>query len=209
MPSTDIFHMPTRCIHVYTHKEFMIWSQIQVYKGNVNIYGPLWTPTCICAIWTYFLTILYIFPLLFVSQKTLSSPSSLTIVWQTFSIITASYMSSPPYILLFITQSPVICKDFFPLVYMYELSRYYTIPHQFGSYFPLVNNSLSLEIGPTAAFKLLAFIASDFLVLLLSPLIIIHILFIITQDTHLIMSKAYGSQCHSMLNVPATRGRIQ
>ena len=49
------------------------------------------------------------------SQKTLSSPISLTIVWQIFPITTASYMTSPPYILLFSQHSPVICKDFSPL----------------------------------------------------------------------------------------------
>ena len=46
-------------------------------------------------------------------------------------------MSSPPYILLFITQSPVICKDFFPLVYMYKSSRYYAVFHiDLGPIFP-------------------------------------------------------------------------
>ena len=49
------------------------------------------------------------------------------------------------------------------------------IRYQFGSYIPLVKHSLSLETGSTAAFKLLATIASDFLVLPLSPLITIHI----------------------------------
>ena len=63
-------------------------------------------------------------------------------------------MTSPPYILLFSQHSPVICKDFFPLIYMYKLSRYYTVfHHQFGSYVPSVNISLSLEIGSTTAFK--------------------------------------------------------
>ena len=66
-----------------------------------------------------------------------TSTTSSTIIWQTFPIIIASCMSSPPYILLFITQSPVICKDFFPLVYMYKLSRYYAVFHiDFGSLFP-------------------------------------------------------------------------
>ena len=129
--------MPTKCIYMYTYKEFTMWRHIQAYKGDTNIYGLLWTPTCICAVWTYFLIILHNFPLLFFSQKTLSSPTSSTIVWQTFPIITASYMSSSPYILLFITQSPVICKDFFPLVYMYNLSRYYAVFHiNLGPIFP-------------------------------------------------------------------------
>ena len=33
----------------------------------------------------------------------------------------------PPYILLFIPYSPVICKDFFPFIYMYKSSRYYLV----------------------------------------------------------------------------------
>ena len=74
----------------------MMQSHIQAYKGNTNVYGPLWTPTCICAMCTYFLIILYIFPLLFFPERTLSSTTLSTIVWQTFPITTASYMSSPP-----------------------------------------------------------------------------------------------------------------
>ena len=97
--------MPHKCIHMHIYKEFAIWSRIQAYKGDVNVYGPLWTPTCICAVWTFFFIILYVFP------------------------STASCMTSPPYILLSTPYSPVICKDFFPLVYMYKLSRYYAIFH--------------------------------------------------------------------------------
>ena len=67
------------------------------------------------------------FSYLILSQKTLPSPILLTIAWQTFPIITASCMTSPPYILLFISHSPVICKDNFPSVYMYKLSRYYHV----------------------------------------------------------------------------------
>ena len=33
----------------------------------------------------------------------------------------------PPYVLLFISHSPVICKDSFPSVYMYKSSRYYFV----------------------------------------------------------------------------------
>ena len=43
----------------------------------------------------------------------------------------------PPYILLFSQHSPVICKYFFPLVYMYKLSRYYAVFHiDLGPMFP-------------------------------------------------------------------------
>ena len=61
--------------------------------------------------------------------------------------------------------SPVICKNFFPFVYMYKSSRYYAVFHiDLGPMFPR-STTLCLEIGSTAAFKLLATIASDFLVL--------------------------------------------
>ena len=74
--------------------------------------------------------------------------------------------------------------------------------HQFESYVPLVNNSLNLETGSTAAFKLLAYIASDFLVLLLNPLIIIYILFIIAQDSHLIIPRITAYKHFSFESVP-------
>ena len=104
---TNIFRMPYKCIHTHIY-EFMIRSCIQEYKGNANIYGPLWTPTSICTMWTYFLIILYVFPLIFFPKKTLSSPTSSPIAQQTFPITTASCMTSPP------LYSPVIYKDFFP-----------------------------------------------------------------------------------------------
>ena len=145
--------MPSKCIYMHTHEVFAIQSRIQAYKGDVNVYRPLWTPTCICTMWTYFLIILYIFPLLFFPKKTLSLPISSTIAWQTFSITTASCMSSPPYILLFTTHSPVIWKDNFPLVYMYKSSRYYLVfDINLGSIFPQ-STSLSLDTGSTAAIK--------------------------------------------------------
>ena len=130
MPSTNTFHMPHKCIYLHMHKVFVMWNRFQAYKGDMNIYGPLWTPTHICAIWIYFpiiLYILHIFPFSFLPKKTLPLPMLSTIIWQTFSITTASCMSSPPYTLLFVTQSPVICKDYFSLFYMYKLSRYYPV----------------------------------------------------------------------------------
>ena len=43
----------------------------------------------------------------------------------------------PSYILLFTQHSPVICKDNFPLVYMYKLSRYYAVFYiDLGPMFP-------------------------------------------------------------------------
>ena len=61
--------MPHKCIYTHIHQVFTIWSCIQAYKCDANVYGPLWTPTCICAMWTYFLTILYIFPILFFLKR--------------------------------------------------------------------------------------------------------------------------------------------
>ena len=90
-------------------------------------------------------------------------------------------MSSPPYILLFVPHSPVICKDFFSLVHMYKSSTYYAVFHiDLGSIFPQSTSLSSIETGSTIAFELLAYIASDFLVLPLSPFITIYIHIIFT-----------------------------
>ena len=61
--------MPPKCMYTHAHKVFVIWNHIQAYKGDTNVYGPLWTPTCICTVWTYFLIILYIFPILFFPKR--------------------------------------------------------------------------------------------------------------------------------------------
>ena len=131
--------MPYKCIYMHIYEEIKVQSHIQAFKGNANVYGPLWTPTCICAMWTHFFIILYIlfFSFLISSQKTLSLPISSTIAWQTFSIITSSCMTSPSYILLFSQHSPVSCKDYFSLIYMYKLSRYHAVFHiDLGPMFP-------------------------------------------------------------------------
>ena len=138
MKSTSIIFITLNSIdnhlsHVsqmHTHAYIQRVCDLEPYSGIQGWHEHLWTlvdPTCICTVWTHFLIILYVFLFLFPSKKSLSSPISLTIIWQTFHITTASCMTSPPYILLFIPYSPVICKDFFPLVYMYKSSRYYAV----------------------------------------------------------------------------------
>ena len=87
------------------------------------------------------------------------------------------YYFTPLYILLFSQHSPVVYKDNFPLFYMYKSSIYY---------FVFDIDFLGLETSSTAAFKHLATIASDFLVLPLSPFIIIYIQIILAQDLHLL-----------------------
>ena len=61
--------MSHKCIHMHIYEEFVIWSRIKAYKGDANVNGPLWTPTCICAMWIYFLIILYVFPFLFLPKR--------------------------------------------------------------------------------------------------------------------------------------------
>ena len=121
--------MPHKCIYTHIHQEFTIWSRIKVYKGDTNVYGPLWTLSCICAMWIYFLIILYIFPILFFFPKDFITPhiidNHMTDFPHHHSIMYD--FNPPPYILLFTPHSPVICKDNFPLVHMYKLSRYYLV----------------------------------------------------------------------------------
>ena len=116
-----------KCIHMHIYEEFTIQRRIQAYKSDANLYGPLWTLTCICTMWTYFLIIHYLFPLLFFPKRLYHSPYHQQSHARLFPIITTSCMTSSPYILLSTQHSPVICKDNFPLVYMYKSSRYYLV----------------------------------------------------------------------------------
>ena len=119
-------------LQMHTHAYIWRVHDSEPYSGIQGQCECLWTLVdpdmymrCV-DIFTYYSLC---FSFLILSQKTLSSPISSTIVWQTFPIITASCMTSPPDILLFTPYSPVICKDNFPLVYMYKSSRYYAILH--------------------------------------------------------------------------------
>ena len=130
--------MPTKCIYSHTHEVFVIWSHIQAYKSNMNVYGPSWTPTCICAVWIYFLIILYIFPFLFFPKDIITPHIIDNCMTDFFHHHSIMYdFNPPPYILLFTPHSPVICKDYFSLVYMYKSSRYYLVFNiDLGSIFP-------------------------------------------------------------------------
>ena len=61
--------MPYRCIYILINEEFVIRNDFQAYKGDVNIYGPLWIPTCICAVWTFLSLLFLIFSFIISSQK--------------------------------------------------------------------------------------------------------------------------------------------
>ena len=109
-------------MHIY--EEFVIRSHIQAYKGDANIYGPLWTLTCICAVWTFFFFFSYYF-LSFLSlflHKRLYHPLHHRQLHERLS------PSSQHHILLHpLIYSPVVYKDNFPLFYMYKSSRYYFV----------------------------------------------------------------------------------
>ena len=114
------------------HTHAYIWRVCypELYSGIQGRREHLWTlvdPDMYMCCMDIFPLLFLIFSFLISSQKTLSSPTSSTIAWETLSIITASCITSPPYILLFSQHSPVVYKDNFPLFYMYKLSRYYFV----------------------------------------------------------------------------------
>ena len=116
--------MPHKCIHMHIYEEFTIWSRIQAYKG---LHKCLWTLVdpnmymhhvdtfsyySLCFFFfSYFLPKRHYHPLYHWQSYDRLSTLPQHHVWL-----------HPLYILLFIPYSPVICKDFFPLVYMYKLS---------------------------------------------------------------------------------------
>ena len=121
--------MPHKCIYTHTNKEFIIQSCIKAHKGDINVYGPLWTTTCIWVVWTFFLIILYVFPFLFLPKRHYHPPDHRQLYDRLSPSPQHHVWLHPPYILLFSQHSPVICKDYFPLIYMYKSSRYYTVFH--------------------------------------------------------------------------------
>ena len=54
---------------MHIHEVFMIRSCIQTYKGDTNIYGPLWTLRCIYALCGHFSLLFSIFFLSYFSPK--------------------------------------------------------------------------------------------------------------------------------------------
>ena len=125
-------------MHIHTYKRIV--HDLEPYSGIQGWRKHLWTlvdPNMYMHRVDIFPYYSLSFSSLIISQKTLSSPISLTIVWQTFPIITASCMTSLSYILLFSQHSPVICKDYFSLVYMYKSSRYCAVLYiDLGPMFP-------------------------------------------------------------------------
>ena len=118
-------HVSQMHIHAYIQKV----HDLEPYSGKQGRHECLWTlvdpdmymrHVDIFSLFSMFL-LSYFFP------KDIIIPYIIDNHMTDFSIIIASCMTSPPYILLFTPHSPVICKDNFPLVYMYKLSRYYTV----------------------------------------------------------------------------------
>ena len=118
-----LFHASQMHTHAY------IWRvrDSEPYSGIQGTFMDPYGPQHVYALCGHLSLLFSIFFLSYFFPKDIIIPISSTIAWQTFPIITASCMTSPPYILLFTPYSPVICKDNFPLVYMYKLSRYYTV----------------------------------------------------------------------------------
>ena len=155
MSLTNILRMLTKSIYVHIYDEFTIQSCIQIYKGQHKHLWTLVDPNLYMRCVDIFPHYSTHFSSLIISQKDIITPHIINNCMTDFSITTASCMSSPPYILLFTPHSPVICKDYFPLVYMYKSSRYYLVfDIDLGPmYIPSVNHSLSLDTGSTAAIK--------------------------------------------------------
>ena len=126
-----------KCIYILINEEFVIWSCIQAYKGDTNVYGPLWTPTCICAIWTFFPYYSLSFLSLFLHKRLYHPQHHRQLHERLSPSLQHHVLLHSSYILLFTQHSPVICKDSFPLFYMYKSSRYYAVFHiDLGSIFP-------------------------------------------------------------------------
>ena len=123
--------MPTKCIYTHIHEVFTIQSHI--HKHLWTLVDPDLYMRCVDIFPHYSLY----FSLLILSQKDFITPHIINNHMTDFFHHHTSCMSSPPYILLFTPHSLVICKDYFPLLYMYKSSRYYLVfDIDLGSIFP-------------------------------------------------------------------------
>ena len=119
-------------------------------------------------------------------------------------------MSSPPYILLYTPHSPVICKDFFSLIYIYKSSTTLYLISIWVLFSLSQHLSKALKPAPLQPIKHLAYIASNLLVSLLSPFIAIHSHYFLTGFTiftqrilplmlsfdFVPLDRAFGAQAH-------------
>ena len=142
------------------------------HTSDANVYGPLWTRP-VYAPCGHIFSLFSIFFLSYSFPKRLyHSPYHRQSHDRLFPSSQHHACLHPPYILLSAPHSPVICKDNFPLVYMYKSSRYYLVfDIDLGSIFLSHQLSKVLIQAPLQPSSTLATIASDFLVLLLSPII--------------------------------------
>ena len=110
----NLSHTSHKCIYMHIEQEFTTWSHILAHTGNMNIYGCLWTLTCICAGWTYFLILLYVFLSYYHPKAIITSPHH----WHTHEGLLPSSQHHVwhqlPILSCFTPHSPVVCKDFSP-----------------------------------------------------------------------------------------------
>ena len=108
--------------------------------GSQHVYVP----------YGHFLLIIpYLFPSLFLHKRLYHSLHHRQSHERLSPSLQHHVLLHPSYILLFIQHSPVICKDNFPLVYMYKLSRYYAVFHiNLGSIFPRSPTLKVLKLAP-------------------------------------------------------------
>ena len=107
-------------IHIHAYIQRV--CDLEPYSGIQGQHERLWTLVdpdmymrCVDIFSHYSLCFSFL-----ISSKDIIIPYIIDNCMTDFPIITASCMTSPPYILLFTPYSPVICKDNFPLVYMYN-----------------------------------------------------------------------------------------
>ena len=125
------------------HTHTYIWRvrHLEPYSGIQGKHECLWTlvdPDMYTRRMDIFPLLFLIFSFLITSKKRLYHPLHHQQSHDRLSPSSQHHvLLHPPYILLFIPYSPVICKDFFPFIHMYKSSRYYLVFNiDLGSIFP-------------------------------------------------------------------------
>ena len=115
------WHKPKSCLfniliqeHIYTGWDFTSKYHILADIGNANIYGPLWTPTCICTRRTYFFIFFMLSFMIFTSKDIITLPHHPYITKDNYYDHGIMYDTTLLYSPVFTPHSPVISNDFSP-----------------------------------------------------------------------------------------------
>ena len=136
--------MQYKCIYTHISQEFMTWRHILATQTSMDTCGPQHVYALDGPISHYSLC----FSFLITIPKILPHPHIIDTCMPDFNHYHSIMYDKTPYILLFIPHSPIVCMDFFSLVYidtcMTDFNNYHSIMYNKTPYILLFTSHFSI-----------------------------------------------------------------